>query len=76
MTSEYDGRWGRRGGFHVHTFVQPTRRAVWCPSKRVRDTIERVYKDGQIPISLRDEEGLVRSKRPHRQHCETDVFPQ
>ena len=45
-----------------HPSVQPTRRCGLVPLKRVRDTIERVYGLDEIPISLRDEEGLVRVK--------------
>ena len=61
---EYDWQMEvKQGGFHVHTLLSnPPDDAVWCPSKRVRDTIERVYGLDEIPISLRDEEGLVRVK--------------
>ena len=61
---EYDWQMEvKQGGFHVHTLLSnPPDDTVWCPSKRVRDTIERVYELDEIPISLRDEEGLVRVK--------------
>jgi hypothetical protein len=61
---EYDWQMEvRQGGFHVHTLLSdPPDDAVTHPSKRVRDAIGRIYGLDEIPLSLRDEEGLVRVK--------------
>ena len=61
---EYDWQMEvRKGGFHVHTLLSdPPDDAVLCPTKRVRDSIGRIYGLDEIPLSLRDEEGLVRVK--------------
>lgn len=62
---EFDWRMEiKKGGFHVHSLISdPPDDAVWCPSSRVQKAIERVYGMDEIPISLRNDEGLVMVKK-------------
>ena len=66
LLDEWEFDWQKevkKGGFHVHTLLSdPPDDAIWNPSKRIRDLIERIYGLDEIPVSLRDEEGLVRVK--------------
>ena len=53
----------KKGGFHVHTLLSdPPDDAILHPTKRIRDAIERIYGLDEIPLSLRDDEGMVRVK--------------
>lgn len=67
IRNEWEHDWGmeiKKGGFHTHTLVSyiPDE-LVLEGSSRVRKAIDKIYGIGEIPISLREEEGLERVKQ-------------
>jgi len=67
---EFDWRMEvRKGGFHIHTLISEiSDEVVLTGPKKVRDAIDRIYGIGEIPLSLRDDEGLVRVKTDLLEH--------
>lgn len=73
IRQEYDFDWRmeiKEGGFHTHTLISeiPDETVLTGP-KKVRDAVERIYGIGEIPLSLRDEEGLIRVKTELLEHA-------
>lgn len=66
ISNEYERDWRmevKKGGLHTHTLISNIDDDLICkPSKRVRDAIEHIYGIPEIPISLRDDQGLIQVK--------------